>query len=133
MNGAKYRADLPKYLYGIVALLNARFDEALMELELTFLYAERYKQSVRYEGVVYFDQKLREAGLYIGMAEELPLSALLEASFGEALQRFCSAAGRREEYIEELSARGGRLFVNHGRADDYIVVAKNVEVEDVGA
>ncbi len=124
---------LLKYLYGIVALRDSWYDETLKVLELTFLYAERYKQSVRYEGVLYFDQRLREKGLYIGMAEELPLSVLLESCFDGPLRRLCSAISLNEDKLKELSAKGGKLFVNHSKADDYIVVARKVTVVDAGA
>ncbi len=123
-----------KYLYGIVALRDSMYDETDKVMELTFLYAERYKQSVRYDGVLYYDKMLMEKGLYIGMAEELPLIALLESRFSGALDRFYSSRRRRnEDELKELSANGKKLFVNYGKTDDYIVVARKVTVEDVGA
>ncbi len=134
MGEMENEVGLLKYLYGIVELRESWFDENLMEMELSFLYAERYKQSVRYEGVYYFDPAIRQKGLYIGIAEELPLSALLESRFNRPLYRFCNSIGQLNEgYLEALSAKGGKLFVNHGKTDDYIVVARRVAVREVGA
>jgi hypothetical protein len=134
MSNAQHRADEPKYLYGLVVVKDTRLDEAFEKMEFTFFHAERYKQTVCYDGMYYYDQTLREKGLYISMAEELPLAALLKPRFDKVLYRFLGSGGRHEaDFLEELAARGSRLFVNHGNADDYIVVASKVTVKDPGS
>lgn len=98
---------------------------------MVLFHGERYKQTVRYDEVYYYDQELREKGLYISVAEELPMMALLEPRFDRALYRFLGSKGKEEaNFLEELSARGSRLFINHGNADDYIVIARKIMIEE---
>ncbi|MDR1131567.1 MAG: hypothetical protein LBL15_04025 [Oscillospiraceae bacterium] len=130
IDGTGNRADLPKYLYSLVVIQDTWLDDTFEEMELTCFHAERYKQTVHYDGVYYYDQALREKGLYISMAEEMPVTALLDPRFGKALYRFLGSRGREEAgFLEELAARGSKLYVNHGRAEDYIVVARRVTVK----
>lgn len=127
----EHQASLPKYLYGLVVVKDTWLDKTFEKMQLTLFHAGRYKQTVTYDDVYYYDVELREKGLYISMAEELPLTALMEPRFGKPLYRFLGSRGREEsDFLEELAARGSKLFVNHGNADDYIVVARKVTVEN---
>jgi hypothetical protein len=133
MNRTVCRDDSPKYLYGLVIVKDTWLDEAFEKMEFTFFHAERYKQIVCYDNVYYYDHALREKGLYISMAEELPLAALLEPRFDKALYRFLGSGGRKEaDFLEELAARGSKLFVNYGNSDDYIIIARKVTVNNPG-
>lgn len=55
---------MPKYLYGLVEVKDSIYDTALNKMELTFYHAVRYKQTVSYEGVFYYNLAFREKGLY---------------------------------------------------------------------
>jgi hypothetical protein len=134
IDGTRNQAGRPKYLYTLVVVKDARLDDTSEKMELTFSHAERYKQTARYDGVYYYDQRLTEKGQYISIAEELPLTALLEPHFDKALYRFLVSQGREyADFLDELAARGCKLYVNYGRTDDFIVIARNVTVSDVGA
>jgi hypothetical protein len=133
VSNSQYRVDGPKYLYGLVEVKDTRIGEAFEKMEFTFFYAGRYKQTVCYDDIYYYDQALREKGLYISMAEEFPLAALLDPCFDKVLYRFLGSRERNEaDILDELAARGSKLFVNHGKADDYIIVARNVTVKEPG-
>lgn len=122
---------MPKYLYGRVVVKDTRLDDTFEKMELVFFHADRYRQTVNYDDVYYYDHALREKGLYISMAEELPLTALMEPRFGKTLYRFLGSTGPENmAFLEELAARGNKLFVNHGSTDDYIIVARKIMMKD---
>ena len=120
-----------KFIYGMVKLKDVWIDETYETMELSFLYADRYAQTVRYEGVFYFDFTPKDKGLHISMAEELPVLALLSPRYSKALCRFLGPWGNEEKgFLNELAARGAKLYVNYGKAEDYIVIARKVTVND---
>jgi hypothetical protein len=126
-----YQTDMPKYLYGLAIVKDTQLDETFEKMELTLFHAGRYKQTVVYDEMYYYDQALREKGLYISMAEGMPLNVLLEPRFERALFKFLGSRNKRvESFLDELTARGNKFYVNHGSAEDYIVVARKVTVKE---
>lgn len=118
------------FLYGNVRLKKIWLDETREEMELSLLYADRYNQTARYDGVYYYDFTPEDEGLYISMAEELPVTELLAPRFQKALHRFLGPRARLEAgFLEELAARGSKLYVNYGKTDDYIVIARSASVK----
>lgn len=117
------------FIYGTVTLKDMWLDVAREEMELLFLYMDRYQQTVRYEGVYYSEFTPNDKGLYISMAEEMDVKELLEPRFHKSLYRFLYSHKGEKRLLEELKSHGAKLYVNYGKTSDYMVIARTVTVK----
>ena len=119
------------FIYGTVTLKDMWLDEARKEMELLFLYMDRYRQTVRYEGVYYSEFTPNDKGLYISMAEEMDVKELLEPRFHKALLRFLYSHNGEKRLLDEFKSHGARLYVNYSKTDDYMIIARTVTVSKI--
>ena len=119
------------FIYGTVTLKDMWIDEARKEMELLFLYMDRYRQTVCYEGVYYSEFTPNDKGLYISMAEEMDVKELLEPRFHKALWRFLYSHNGDKRLLDEFKSHGARLYVNYSKTDDYMIIARTVTVSKI--